>query len=123
MKKHDSCQALEHLAARFSKSSCPNQTNFNNTKSGKYFLKRNSHIKDSDGVTVNSQSVSTIKINFNSIGTSRPSSIFIVNENEVIIPFGNKVDVIEEIKDSFSPSGIITNPSTCSGTIRVLTSF
>lgn len=120
MRKNESCQTLENLAARFSKCNNPQFTNFNNTKTGKYFKKKSSHVKDIDCMTVNSQSVSTIRINFGSISSSRGSSIYVVNENEVIIPF-SKIELNDDIKDSFPSEMITANPSTCSGNIKVIT--
>ena len=55
---------LENLAYKFSKTITPHQTNFNNTKSSKYFSKNNDYTNDNLTVTSNT---STIKINFGTL--------------------------------------------------------
>jgi len=60
---------LENMARNFSKHTNPHQTNFNNTKSSKYFKKNIEHSSfHRDNLTVtNFNSISTIRINFGTL--------------------------------------------------------
>ena len=59
---------LENMARNFSKHTNPHQTNFNNTKSSKYFKKNIEHSSyHRENLTVTSNSISTIRINFGTL--------------------------------------------------------
>jgi len=82
MKNQKTGKELESIALKFA-SKAPRETNFNNTRTNKYFgNKKDSKIMDNEKGTL--RSIATIKINY---GTLKSISSDIVNENNIrLIP-------------------------------------